>query len=65
MTMNVDAKLTNGTKVVNTQDGEFGIIMNGYSFDGRAWDRYEVETAYGVEVWNRADMLTLDEMAIA
>jgi hypothetical protein len=56
--MNADAKLTSDSKVVNTQDGEFGIVMNSYSFDGRTWDSYEVETAYGVEVWKRADLLT-------
>jgi len=54
--------LPNGTRVLNTNDGEPGTIMNGYAFDGARWTEYEVETRYGVERWQRRDFLLMSEI---
>ena len=55
--------LPNGTRVLNTTDGEPGIIMNGFSFDpATGWYEYEVETAYGVERWLRSDFVLMSEL---
>jgi hypothetical protein len=39
------------TKVINTQDGEPGIILNRYGPDS-----WEVITDFGIEVWQEADV---------
>ena len=38
--------LPGGTRVLNTNDGEAGVIMNGFAFhpDQGGWTEYEVET---------------------
>lgn len=55
--------LANGTRVLNTTDGEPGSIMNGFSFDpATGWYEYEVETQYGVERWLRSDFVLFSEL---
>ena len=56
--------IPNGTKVLNTNDGEPGTIMNGFTFDRSTgeWTEYEVETAYGVERWQRTDFVLMAEI---
>ena len=53
-----------GTRVLNTNDGEPGTIMNGFTFDPAAggWTEYEVETAYGIERWQRSDFVLMSEI---
>jgi hypothetical protein len=53
-----------GTKVLNTNDAEPGTIMNGFTFDRATgeWTEYEVETAYGVERWQRTDFVLMAEI---
>ena len=55
--------LPGGTRVLNTNDGEPGFIMNGFAFDADqgGWIEYEVETEYGIEVWKRSDFLPFSE----
>ena len=65
MTTNLQESLPNGTPVLNTNDGEPGTIVNGFAFDRQTgdWTEYEVETAYGIEVWQTSDFIlreTLD-----
>jgi len=52
------------TKVVNTTDGETGSILNGITFDPAMgeWTEYEVQTARGVERWQRRDFVLMDEI---
>ena len=47
MTDATNKHLPNGTKVVNTDDGEPGTIVNAFTFDPQTgeWTEYEVETA--------------------
>jgi len=53
---NPNERLPAGTRVLNTNDGEPGAIMNGVTFDPAVgWTEYEVETEHGIEVWPRAD----------
>jgi hypothetical protein len=49
--------------VLNTTDGEPGVIMNGFSFDPDqgGWTEYEVETQYGIERWQRSDFILFSE----
>ena len=55
--------LPNGTPVLNTTDGETGTIMNGFAFDPACgWTEYEVETNYGIERWQRSDMIPMSEL---
>ncbi len=53
--------LPGGTKVLNTDDGEPGTIVNGFARDAAtgAWLEYEVETAYGIERWTRERFVLL------
>jgi len=55
--------LPGGTRVLNTNDGEPGFIMNGFAFDPDqgGWTEYEVETEYGVEVWERSNFILFSE----
>jgi hypothetical protein len=66
MTTNMHAPareyVPNGTRVLNTNDGEPGTIMNGFSFDADGWYEYEVETQYGIERWLRGDFLLMSEL---
>lgn len=56
-------RLPNGTRVLNTSDGEPGSIINGFSFDPAiGWYEYEVETQYGVERWLRSEFLPLSDL---
>ncbi len=52
-----------GTRVLNTNDGEPGHIMNGYAYDPAAggWTEYEVETRDAIEVWKRSDFILFSE----
>ena len=55
--------LANGTQVLNTDDGEAGTIMNGFACDPtRGWTEYEVATQYGIERWQRSDMVLMSEL---
>jgi hypothetical protein len=56
-----------GTRVLNTEDGEPGIIVNGFAFDSAAggWTEYEVETAYGIERWQRSEFVLMSEIEAA
>ena len=52
-----------GTRVLNIRDGESGYVMNGFTYDPAAgWTEYEVETAYGVERWQRNDFVPFSEL---
>ena len=55
------AALPGGTRVLNTNDGEPGMILNGISI-GHAtgnWFEYEVATHYGIERWRRSEFILL------
>ena len=55
--------LPNGTPVLNTTDGEAGTIVNGFASDpARGWYEYEVATQYGIERWQRDEMLLISEL---
>jgi len=49
------------TRVLNTNDGEVGMILNGFTFDPGTgqWTEYEVVTAQGIERWQRSDFIVL------
>ena len=62
MTTTSHPYLANGTRVLNTNDGEPGTIMNGFAFDpATGWCEYEVETQYGIERWMRSDFIVMSE----
>ncbi len=66
MTSATHEYLPNGTRVLNTDDGEPGTIMNGYARNtAGAWVRYEVETAYGIEIWSRERMALMSDLEAA
>ena len=46
--------LNTETKVINTQDGEPGLVLDRYSPDA-----YEVMTDHGIEVWQESDILAV------
>jgi hypothetical protein len=49
--------------VLNTTDGEPGTVLNGFAFDpDTGWYEYEVVTKYGIERWQRGDMLLMSEI---
>ncbi|NQU20971.1 MAG: hypothetical protein HQ567_06775 [Candidatus Nealsonbacteria bacterium] len=56
--------LPGGTRVLNTTDGEAGLINNGFTFDADqgGWTEYEVETEYGVERWQRDAFVLFSEI---
>lgn len=56
--------LPTGTRVLNTTDGEAGVIMNGLAFDPECggWTEYEVETREGIERWQRTDFVLFAEL---
>jgi len=63
MTATTSEYLPNGTPVLNTNDGERGTILNGFACDPVAeWTEYEVTTQYGIERWQRSDMLPISEV---
>ena len=51
------------TRVLNTNDGEPGTILNGFAFDPAIgeWTEYEVVTNYGIERWERKDFILFSE----
>ena len=52
-----------GTRVLNTDDGELGSVMNGFAFDPTSgWYEYEVETHFGIERWLRSDFVLISEI---
>lgn len=61
--MTAQPAIPGGTSVLNTSDGEPGWIMNGFTYDAETgeWTEYEVETAYGVERWQRRDFILFSE----
>jgi len=52
------------TRVLNTNDGEPGTILNGFTFDPSMgeWTEYEVVTQYGIERWQRSDFILFSEL---
>jgi hypothetical protein len=52
-----------GTRVLNTNDGEPGTILNGFSFDPVTGQCFEVQTHYGIERWNRSDFVLMSEIS--
>lgn len=61
-TTNEHEHLETGTRVLNTNDGEPGVILNGFAFDpATGWTEYEVETSHGIERWQRADIAMMME----
>lgn len=64
--MTTQIPIANGTRVLNIEDGEPGIVMNGFAFDPDAggWTEYEVETAYGIERWARRKFVLLSECEV-
>jgi len=65
--MNAQANpLPNGTKVLNTEDGEPGWVVNGFTIDETGkWVEYEVETAYGIERRRRDQFVLMNEIEAA
>ncbi len=54
--------LPSETRVLNVQDGEPGMILNGFAYDpAHGWVEYEVVTQYGVERWQRSDFILFSE----
>jgi hypothetical protein len=51
-----------GTRVLNTNDGEPGAILNGISFGTDRCYEYEVQTQYGIERWRRSDFIVLPDV---
>lgn len=54
-----------GTRVLNTEDGEPGTVMNGYAKEGNNWTEYEVETRDGIEIWRRDQFVLMAEIEAA
>ena len=56
--------LSGGTRVLNTTDGEPGVIINGFTFDPDqgGWTEYEVETQDGIERWERDNFILFSEL---
>ena len=52
------------TRVLNTDDGEPGTILNGFTYDPSAgqWTEYEVVTQYGIERWQRRDFVLVSDL---
>jgi hypothetical protein len=67
MTDATNKHLPAGTKVLNTDDGEPGTILNGFTFNQATgeWTEYEVETAYGIERWERRKFVLMTEIETA
>jgi hypothetical protein len=55
-------KVRGGTRVLNINDGEPGHINNAFAWDEAGASEYEVETAYGIEVWKREDFVLFAEL---
>lgn len=54
--------LPTGTRVLNTTDGEHGVILGGFALEpATGWTEYEVETQHGVERWQQADIAVMME----
>jgi hypothetical protein len=54
------------TRVLNTEDGEPGSVLNGYATDAAGrWTEYEVVTNAGIEIWKRDQMVTFAQMNAA
>ncbi len=63
--MNTTDYLPVETRVINTNDGEPGTILNGFAWDeARGWYEYEVATKYGIERWQRSEMLRFSELEV-
>jgi hypothetical protein len=55
-----------GTRVLNTGDGESGTVHAAYARNAAGdWTEYEVVTQYGIEKWQRAGFVLLDEVQAA
>jgi hypothetical protein len=57
-TKNANRRLPRGTRVVSTEDGEPGRILDVSTYRRNgidAWS-YVVETAYGREIWHAGDL---------
>ena len=55
------------TRVLNTNDGEPGTILNGFTCDPSTgeWTEYEVVTQYGIERWQRDEFVLFSDLADA
>jgi hypothetical protein len=64
MTDHANKHLPAGTKVLNTEDGEPGTILNEFTWNPQTgeWTEYEVETAYGIERWQRSQFVLMSEI---
>jgi hypothetical protein len=49
------------TVVLNTNEGERGTILNGFTYENGEWTEYEVVTQYGIERWQRRDFVLMTE----
>jgi hypothetical protein len=51
------------TRVLHTNDGEPGTILNGFTYDAETgeWTEYEVVTNHGIERWERKDFILFSE----
>lgn len=56
--------IAGGTRVLHTEDGEVGTILNGYAFDTTTgeWTEYEVETAASIERWPRSAFVLMSQI---
>ena len=52
------------TRVLNTNDGEPGTILNGSTYDPKIgqWTEYEVVTQHGIERWQRNDFVLVSDL---
>lgn len=60
--INANDYLECGTRVLNTNDGEPGAILNGFSFGPEGCCEYEVQTQYGIERWRRSDFIAMPDV---
>jgi hypothetical protein len=52
------------TRVINTEDGESGVILDGFTWEPSTgeWTEYEVVTQYGIERWKRDDFVLASDL---
>ena len=59
---NEQEHLPAGTRVLNTTDGEHGVILDGFALEpATGWTEYDVETQHGIERWHQADIAAMME----
>ena len=57
--------LAAGTRILNTDDGEPGTVLNGYAWSGAECLEYEVETHFGIEIWHRDRFALMSDLEAA